>query len=689
MKKPGVSPEDQARALDLARRLREHNLRYHVHDAPVISDAEYDRMMRELQALEEKCPALASPDSPTARVGAPPLDSFGEFHHDPPMRSLENAVAEEEIFAFEERAKRFLRQDGGEEVEAFDLTCEPKLDGLAVEVIYRNGLFDSGGTRGNGVTGEDVTRNLKTVRGVPLRLRAPEGGPAPPSYLAARGEVFMSLEGFGRLNRERLDGEEPPFANPRNAAAGSLRQLDSRITAARPLAVAFYAVGRVEGHAFSSQSSLLETLPKWGLPVSPAWRKCANPREAAAFYGELLAGREKAPYEQDGVVLKVDSMALQERLGATSRAPRWAIAYKFPPRQETTRVRDVVFQVGRTGAITPVALMEPARVGGVEVTRATLHNEDEMRRKDVRRGDRVLIQRAGDVIPEVVRVIREDRPPDAAVVPMPEACPVCASPAERPEGEAVLRCPNPVCPAVVRERLRHFASRRAMDVDGLGDKLVNQLVDEGLVSEPADLFALSKERLASLERMGEKSAENLVKALEKAKRPPLARFIYALGVRHVGERVAEVLAGSFRDLEALSRADEEALTSVHEVGPKVAESVARFFSDARSKKMVENLLAAGVAPEPPPEAETGDSGEGALSGLSFTLTGTLPGRSRSEAKAAIEALGGRVSASVSKSTSFLVAGERPGSKMKRAESLGVPVLDEGAFEEMLARRERP
>ena len=352
-------------------------------------------------------------------------------------------------------------------------------------------------------------------------------------------------------------------------------------------------------------------------------------------------------------------------------------------------MRDIVFQVGRTGAITPVALMEPARVGGVEVTRATLHNEDEMRRKDVRRGDRVLIQRAGDVIPEVVAVIREERPPDAAAVPMPEACPVCASPVERPEGEAVLRCPNPVCPAVVREGLRHFASRRAMDVDGLGDKLVNQLVDEGLVSEPADLFALSKERLASLERMGEKSAENLVEALEKAKRPPLARFIYALGVRHVGERVAEVLAGSFRDLEALSRADEEALTSTHEVGPKVAESVARFFSDARSKKMVENLLAAGVAPESPPEAAARDSGEGALSGLSFVLTGTLPGRSRSEAKAAIEALGGRVSASVSKSTSFLVAGERPGSKMKRAESLGVPVLDEGAFEEMLARRERP
>ena len=686
MNEPNIPPEDEKRARVLARELHDHNIRYYVHDAPVISDAEYDRMMRELQALEEKHPTLASPDSPTMRVGAPPLDSFDAFQHDPPMRSLENAVTKEEVLAFEERAKRFLLQTYDRNLEAFDVTCEPKLDGLAVEVIYENGFFHSGGTRGNGISGEDITQNLKTVRGIPLRLRFPEGGPEPPANLAVRGEVFMNLQGFERLNRERLEKEEPPFANPRNAAAGSLRQLDSRITATRPLEIAFYAVGRVEGFSFHSQSHLLESLPKWGLPVSPVWRKCVNLREAVEFYEELLRGREDAPYEQDGVVLKVDSMELQSELGSTSRAPRWAIAYKFPPKQETTQVEDIIFQVGRTGAVTPVALMKPVRVGGVEVTRATLHNEDEMRRKDVRRGDHVLIQRAGDVIPEVVSVIEGRRPHDAEAVPMPVECPICATPLDRPEGEAVVRCPNPFCPAVMRESLRHFASRRAMDIDGLGEKLVNQLVDSGLVSEPADFFALSKEQLSSLERMGEKSAENLIEALDRAKKPALARFIYSLGIRHVGEHIAEVLAERFGSVGDLSRADTETLVSVHEVGPQVAERLVRFFSEAKSRQMVENLLSAGVEPESPLKAAHGDVGGTAFSGLSFVLTGTLSGRSRSAAKAAIEAFGGRVSSSVSKNTSFLVAGERPGSKLKNAESLGVEILDEDAFERMLARQ---
>ena len=689
MNEPNVPPEGVERAQALTRELDDHNIRYHVHDAPVISDAEYDRLMRELLALEEKYPALASPDSPTMRVGAPPLDSFDEFFHDPPMRSLENAVTQEEVFAFEERAKRFLLQTYDRNIEAFDFTCEPKLDGLAVEVIYRNGSFHSGGTRGNGISGENITQNLKTVRGIPLRLRAPEGGPEPPAYLAVRGEVYMNLRGFERLNRERLEKEESPFANPRNAAAGSLRQLDSRITASRPLDAAFYAVGRVEGFSFHGQSHLLETLPKWGLPVSPVWRKCADLREAVGFYEELLEGREDAPYEQDGLVLKVDSMELQNELGSTSRAPRWAIAYKFPAKQETTQVEDIVFQVGRTGAITPVALMKPVRVGGVEVTRATLHNEDEMRRKDVRKGDYVLIQRAGDVIPEVVAVIEERRPNDAEAVSMPAECPICAAPVDRPEGEAVVRCPNPVCPAVLREGLRHFASRRAMDIDGLGEKLVNQLVDSGLVSEPADFFALSKEQLASLERMGEKSAENLIEALDKAKRPALARFIYSLGIRHVGEHVAEILADRFGAVEELSRADVETLLSVHEVGPQVAERIVRFFSEPDSRQMVDNLISKGVEPQAPPKAGEGNEGEAAFSGLSFVLTGTLSGRSRSEAKAAIEALGGRVSSSVSKNTSFLVAGEGPGSKLKNAESLGVEILDEDAFERMLSREKGP
>ncbi len=674
----------------MAQELHAHNLRYHVHDAPVISDAEYDGKMRDLLALEEKYPALASSDSPTARVGAPPLDSFGVFSHDPPMRSLENAVGEGEVFAFAERARRFLLQAHGRDDEAFDFICEPKLDGLAVEVIYRNGSFDSGGTRGNGVSGEDITQNLQTVRGIPLCLRAPKGGPDPPAYLAVRGEVFMNLKGFARLNRERLGDGETVFANPRNAAAGSLRQLDSRITASRPLDAAFYAVGRVEDHAFRSQSHLLESLSKWGLPVSPGWRKCGDLREALEFCEEALRRREQAPYEQDGVVLKVDSMELQSALGTTSRAPRWAIAYKFPPKQETTLVEDVVFQVGRTGAITPVVLMRPVRVGGVEVTRATLHNEDEMRRKDVRKGDRVLIQRAGDVIPEVVAVIKEERPLDAKAVPMPGECLVCATPVERPKGEAVVRCPNPGCPSVVREGLRHFASRRAMDIDGLGEKLINQLVDAELVSEPADFFALEKERLSALERMGDKSAENLLKALDRAKRPTLARFIHALGIRHVGEHIAEVLAERFRDVQALSDADEETLVSVREVGPQVAKSIVRFFSEARSKQVVDNLLSAGVTPESPPETVDGDSAPATLSGLSFVVTGTLSGRTRREAKAAVEALGGRVSASVSKATSFLIAGERPaGTKMKSAKAFGVAILDEDDLERMLAQKKRP
>ncbi len=689
MKEPIIPPENAERAQTLARDLHDHNIRYHVHDDPVISDAEYDRMMRELQALEEQYPALISPDSPTMRVGAPPLDSFGAFHHDPPMRSLENAATAEEVSAFEERAKRFLLQTYDRNLEAFDVTCEPKLDGLAVEVIYQYGSFHSGGTRGNGISGEDITQNLKTVRGIPLRLHADEKDPAPPAYLAVRGEVFMNLEGFERLNRERFEKEEPPFANPRNAAAGSLRQLDSRITATRPLDVAFYAVGQVEGFSFNSQSHLLETLPKWGLPVSPVWRKCANLREAVGFYEELLRGREDAPYEQDGVVLKVDSMELQNELGSTSRAPRWAIAYKFPPKQETTHLEDIVFQVGRTGAITPVALMNPVRVGGVEVTRATLHNEDEMQRKDVRKGDYVLIQRAGDVIPEVVAVIKKMRPPDAEVVPMPAECPICKTPAERTEGEAVVRCPNPACPAVLRESLRHFASRRAMDVDGLGEKLVNQLVDSGLVNEPADFFSLSKEQLASLERMGAKSAENLIGALDRAKKPALARFIYSLGIRHVGEHIAEVLSERFGSIEELSRADTETLVSVHEVGPQVAERIVRFFSDPKSRAMVDKLLLAGVEPQTPQKAAVDNSSEAAFSGLSFVLTGTLSGRSRSEAKADIEALGGRISSSVSKNTNYLVAGEGPGSKLKNAERLGIEILDEDAFEQMLAREKQP
>lgn len=681
-----IPREVRARAQELADKLHHHNYLYYVLDSPEITDADYDRLLRELQEIEAKHPALAGPDSPTQRVGAPPLEAFEVFEHDPLMLSLENALTEEEVRAFEERALRFLRQTYDREVASPAYTAEAKLDGLAVEVIYRDGVLEAGGTRGDGARGENVTANLRTVRGVPLRLQRPKDGPPPPRFLAARGEVFMRLKEFERLNRGREKAGEPLFANPRNAAAGSLRQLDSRITASRPLAVCFYGAGRVEGFAFKSQTHLLEAFERWGLPVNPAWRHCKNLEEALACHREMLAGRESAPYEHDGVVLKVDSFELQRELGATSRAPRWAVAFKFPPRRETTVVEDVIFQVGRTGAITPVAVMRPVRVGGVEVSRATLHNEEEMRRKGVHIGDTVVVQRAGDVIPEVVSVEKEKRPRGARAVKMPAKCPVCGTPVMREEGEAALRCPNPLCPAVVRESLRHFGARNAMDIDGLGEKLVNQLVDKGLIKEPADIFRLGRDELAALDRMGEKSADNLLAAIEKAKTRGLGRFVFALGIRHVGEHLADVLAARFGSAEALMGADEDVLTGVHEVGPQVARSIVSFFREPRSRGMVESLLAAGVRPAPPARP----AGEGApFAGKTFVLTGGLASRTRDEAKRAIEALGGRVSVSVSKKTDYVVAGEAPGSKLAQAEKLGVRVLSEAEFDRALEEKSLP
>ncbi|MEE9276056.1 MAG: NAD-dependent DNA ligase LigA [bacterium] len=689
MSGPENPPKSAAdRAAKLRQTLDLHNHRYYVLDDPLVSDAEYDSLLRELQALEADHPALADPASPTRRVGAPPLEAFEVFLHDPPMLSLENAVDEEEVREFGERAKRYLRQTFDRELEACAYVVEPKLDGLAVELVYRDGLFVSGGTRGDGVRGEDVTQNLRTVGAVPLRLRREEGAPPPPALLSVRGEVFMRLEAFGRLNRARREAEEPPFANPRNAAAGSLRQLDPAITASRPLDIYLYGVGRTEGIEFESQSALLGALPGWGLPVNPEWRRCTDLEEALARSRELLEGREKAPYEMDGAVIKVDAFELQRDLGVKSRAPRWAIARKFPPKQETTVVEDFVVQVGRTGALTPVALLRPVRVGGVEVSRATLHNEDEVAKKDVRKGDTVVVQRAGDVIPEVVAVILKKRPKGARKFKMPKECPVCKTEVPpRPEGEIVSRCPNPKCPAVVREGIRHFASRRALDIEGLGEKLVNQLVDSGMVSEPADLFALERDALAAMERMAEKSAENLIAALEEAKRPSLARFLFALGIRHVGEHLAEVLADRFGGVDALAEAGREALEEVPEVGPQVAESVSSFFADYRT--VVDNLLAAGVRPAAPERPSSPEGGAAPFAGKTFVLTGTLSARPRSAAKAAIEALGGRVSGSLSKKTDFVVAGESPGSKLAKAESLGVAVLDEAAFEKALAAKKLP
>lgn len=685
MKKPKVPPKDQKRARELAAELHLHNYRYYVLAAPIISDAEYDRKFRGLQTLEKKHPSLVTPASPTQMVGAKPLEGFEVFEHKPPMLSLENAVDESEVREFEERARRFLLQNFDREVDKWEYVVEPKLDGLAVDLVYEDGVFVSGGTRGDGVRGEMATENLRTLHTIPPRLEKSKNGPPVPKYLSVRGEVFMRTEPFEELNKVLVDSKKSPFANPRNAAAGSLRQLDPRIAAARPLDIYIYSIGRIDGFAFESQSHLLSTLPLWGFPVNPAWKKCGSLEETIAHVNQILAARDETPYEIDGAVIKVDAFDLQAELGVKSRAPRWAIAFKFPPRQETTVVEDIIVQVGRTGALTPVAVMKPVRVGGVEVSRATLHNEEELAKKDVHIGDTVVIQRAGDVIPEVVSVILEKRPAGAQPFEMPKSCPVCGTATVRPEGEVVARCPNPACPAVVRESLRHFASRRALDIEGLGEKRVNQLVDAGLVSAPADFFLLDRERLAGLERMGEKSADNLLAALEGAKSPPLSRFIYALGIRHVGERLAEVLADQFGSVEKLAGTDPDALVEIHEIGPQVAEQVAGYFQNPRSRKIVDRLLEAGVRPMAPERAAS-ISGGGIFSGKTFVLTGTLSSRSRSGAKAAIEVLGGRVSASISKKTDYLVAGEAPGSKLARAEKLEVAVWDEEKFERALKEK---
>ncbi len=677
------------RAAELADQLHLHNYRYYALDDPLVSDAEYDRLMRELQKLEFGYPLLQNPNSPTQRVGADPLEAFGRFIHDPPMRSLENAVDDDEVREFEERGRRYLAQIYDREINNFEYIVEPKLDGSAVELVFRDGDFVSGGTRGNGSQGEDITKNLQTIKDIPPRLKRPKNGPPPPRYLTVRGEVFLDLDGFKKLNRVREEAGEAPFANPRNAAAGTLRQLNTKITASRPLKICIYALGQVDGFEFKSQSHFLETLPKWGIPVSPDWHGCRSLTAVFERYAIFLEARERSPFEMDGMVIKVDSFELQRDLGHTSRAPRWAIAYKFPPKQEHTVVEDIIVQVGRTGVLTPVAVLRPVRVGGVDVARATLHNQDEVDKKDVRVGDTVVIQRAGDVIPEVVTVVRELRPKGAKKYRIPKKCPVCRTPSVRDEEEVAVRCPNPACGAVVKESLRHFASRGALDIEGLGEKVVNQLVDEGFVVEPADLFKLSPRRgeLIKLERMGEKKVDNLIAALEEAKRCPLPRFIFGLGIRHVGEHLAEVLAVRFGSIEALARIDQEALIEIHEVGPRVAESIANYFGNERSRRVASNLLDAGVAPEAP--ASVAEAAEGPFAGKMFVLTGTLVRSTRGAAKAAIENLGGRVSGTVSKKTDFVVAGESPGSKLTKAEKLDIPVWDEDTFARALLNKQIP
>jgi DNA ligase (NAD+) len=664
-----------ARARKLAGEINHHNYRYHVLDDPEVSDAQYDRLMVELKALEHEHPELVTPDSPTQRVGATPVSELAEVVHTTPMLSLDNAFTDEDLAAFDERVRERL-----ENVARVEYAAEPKLDGLAISFRYEKGLLVRAATRGDGMRGEDVTHNVRTIKGVPLQLRGKS-----PALLEVRGEVFMSIAGFKAMNQRALGRGEKVFVNPRNAAAGSIRQLDPRLAAERPFDVFFYGVGETEGWKLPlTHSATLEQLREWGLKVSPLLEVVQGAEGCLEYYRDMGARRSSLPYEIDGVVYKVNRLLQQRELGFVSRAPRWAIAHKFPAHEENTILRDVEFQVGRTGALTPVARLEPVFVGGVTVSNATLHNMDEVQRKDVRIGDTVVIRRAGDVIPEIVKVIIEKRPEDARAVELPQKCPVCGSDVERVEGEAVARCTGGlVCPAQRKEALRHFASRRAMDIDGLGSKIIDQLVDatDNPVRSPADLYALTVERLEALERMGEKSAANLIAALEQSRKTTLSRFLYALGIRDVGDATATALAEHFGSIEALQSASEEQIQEVPDVGPVVAAHVHHFLQQQDNRAVIQSLRDRGV--HWPLAERRAAAIDGVFAGKTFVITGTLDSMSRDVAGERIVALGGKVSGSVSKKTSYVLVGADPGSKLAKAQELGVTVIDEKTFLDLL------
>ncbi len=677
-KKREIPPEIIERVKKLREEIEYHNYRYYVLDSPVISDAEYDALLRELKELEEKYPELITPDSPTQRVGFPPAKEFRQVSHAEPMLSLDDAFTEEEVLEFDKRVKRFLGLPENEEIE---YTVEPKMDGLAVELVYEDGVFTVGSTRGDGYVGEDVTNNLKTIKSIPLRLLRQEGLPIP-KRLDARGEVFMEKEKFKKLNEERLARGETPFANPRNAAAGSLRQLDPNVTAKRPLDIFFYGVGRVEGFEFKTQWEILTTLPKWGLKTNPLCRLVKGIKAAIEYHHEIEKKREELPYELDGIVIKVNDLSLWEKLGTKARSPRYALAYKFEPTQVTTQVLDIVLQVGRTGAVTPVAVLKPVQVGGVIVSRATLHNEDEIRRKDIRIGDWVLVQRAGDVIPEVVMVIKDRRTGQERPFEMPKTCPVCGSTLVRKPGEAVWRCPNKNCYAQLVRHLQHFASRNAMDIEGLGAKVAKALVDTGLVRDVGDLYYLKVEDLLQLPGFALKKAQNLYNAIQKSKKTTLARFLYALGIRHVGEVVAQILAEHFKSLDKLMQASVADLMAIPGIGPEVAQSIVEFFRNERNRKTIEKLLQAGIEFEEVEEEKK----EQPLKGLTFVFTGGLKSMPRDEAKKRVQALGGRVASDVSRNVDIVVVGEKPGSKFTRAQKLGLKIINEEEFLKLIGEK---
>ena len=658
---------------ELRSELNEHNYRYYVLDAPVISDAQYDKLLRELQELEATHPELITPDSPTQRVGAAPAKEFGEVRHRLPMTSMDNALDEDEARAFDERVRKGLGTD-----QAVHYTAEPKFDGTSISLRYEDGVLVSAGTRGDGSTGEDVTRNVRTIKTVPLKLH----GKGWPAVLEVRGEIVIPIKEFERLNAEQLKAEAKVFANPRNAAAGSLRQLDSRITASRPLRFFPWGLGEVSGGSVPEHySAVVEKLRDWGFAVTDLFRKVKGIEGCLEYYAEIGARRDKLPFEIDGVVYKVDDYAAREKLGFTARAPRWAVAHKFPAREETTVVEDILASVGRTGVVTPVAVLKPVHVSGVTVTHATLHNQDEVERKDVRIGDTVIVRRAGDVIPEVVAVVKEKRPRGTRVWHLPKKCPQCGSEVVREEGEAAHRCMGGLfCPAQRMGALLHFASRRAMDIEGLGEKLVEQLVATGMVKTVADLYGLKVEALAELERMGEKSAENLVGQIDKSKKATLPRLLHALGIPQVGEATALALARHFGDLDPILDASEGELQQVEGIGPNVAAEIRSFFHQKHNREVIDQLRKAGVHWE----KIAVDRKAQPLAGKTFVLTGTLEAMTRDEAKERLTALGAKVAGSVSKKTDYVVVGVEAGSKADKAKELGVAMMDEREFLEFLA-----
>ena len=658
----------------LRKQINDHNYQYYVLDNPIISDSEYDKLLNELELIEKEYPKFIVPESPTQRIGATPIESFGTITHRITMMSLANAMNEDELNAFDDRLKKRLNKS-----DEIEYVIEPKLDGLAVELVYENGKFINGSTRGDGNTGEDITTNLKTIKGIPLVLR--DETTTLPNLLEIRGEVFIRKEDFKLLNDNRIKSGKQLFANARNAAAGSLRQLDPKITAKRSLSIYCYQAGVVDGIDFTTHVEFLDHLKQWGLPVNPKVTKVKGIKKAIQIHKNLESERNEFPYEIDGSVIKVNSISLRNELGERSRSPRWAIAGKFKSQQVTTVINDIFASVGRTGAITPVAKLEPVEVGGVTVTNATLHNQDEIDRKDIRIGDTVLIERSGDVIPKVIKVIQEKRPKNTKGYHLPNHCPACNGGLLRPENEVVFRCFNYSCPAKIKGKLKHFVSKHALDVDGLGEKLIDQLVNEGIIKNVDDLFRIQKKQLADLERMGEKSADNIIGSINKSKLTTFSRFIYALGIRHVGEHISKLLERTYeRDFDSFLTASYEDLESIEEIGPIVAQSIIDFWNDPSNKQVIDNCFELGVVFK-----QKNNIISQTFMGKIFVFTGTLEKFNRKKAKEIVESHGGRTSSTISKKTDYLVAGPGSGSKKDKAKTLGIDIINENEFEKLISK----